>query len=102
MDAQPGLGAARPRRARGVRHRTAVSRLARPPAADRRLSGAGREGELRERIGGRPWRSQAWTDPHGVRLARLLIESPRRSMSAMQTRVLRKALAKRRRDRHFG
>src|ERR1700686_2858993 len=37
MDAQPGLGTARPRGARGIRHRAAVSGLAWTATRDRRL-----------------------------------------------------------------
>ncbi len=47
MDAQSAVGAARPHRARGVRHRAAVPGVARAAAVDRGLPGAGREGELR-------------------------------------------------------
>ena len=50
MDAQSALGAARPHRARGIRHRAAVPGLARPAAADcRRASGRTRRQASRAR-----------------------------------------------------
>src|SRR5262245_49169604 len=67
MDAQPGLGAARPRRAQGIRHRAAVPGLAWTAAADRRVPGRAREGKLRAGPFGRARAGQARPDPHGVR-----------------------------------
>ena len=63
MDAQPGLGAARPHRPRGIRYRAVVSGVGRPAAADCRLPGTPREGKLRAGAFGGAGRGQAWTDP---------------------------------------
>ena len=65
MDAQSGLGAARPHRARGIRHRAAVPGLAWPAAADCRLSSA----RTRRRVS--PGRCRrAWARPSAGRRGR--------------------------------
>ena len=53
-------------RARGIRHRAAVSGFARPPPADRRLFGARREGELRPGLVRRARRGQTRADKDEV------------------------------------
>src|SRR6267154_2034314 len=70
MVAQSALGQARPRHPRGVRHRAAFPGVARPQAADRRLSEPGRKGELCRCAGGRHRRGQARADPDGLLASR--------------------------------
>jgi len=65
MDAQSGLGAARPRRAQGIRIERLFSGLARAAAADRGLPGRTREGKLRACAFGRAGRGETRPDPHG-------------------------------------
>src|SRR5262249_48536628 len=69
MDAQPAMGSARPRGARGVRHRAAVPGFARAATCDRGLPWPAGEREFRAGALGGARRGQAWTNSDGIRLS---------------------------------
>ena len=76
MDAQSALGAARPHRTPGIRHRAAVSGLARRAAVDRGFPEPRREGKLRAGALDRFGRSQARADKDGDGITASVISGP--------------------------
>src|SRR5690242_19376173 len=80
MDAQSALGPARPRRPRGVRHRTAVSRLARAAACDCGLLGSAGKGKFRACAIGSARRGQARPNADGILIALCAQKSGGRSL----------------------